>query len=565
MTSHRIGFRLPGEPLVPRARLRRRHASAQRLATQPHGGAGERQRAAAQRRPALGLAPVQQPRGGRRGAQQRRVVGQPARRAQPRRLRRELARGDVLGEPDRRGRRGDAVLVDPGDLGAELARDPLAAGAVAGPDRQRAVRCRGRARSPPPRSPPRAARAPDRARARAAARPPAARRAARPARRTLRRRRAPRRDRRTVASRPPPPPARRAPRRGRAAAALASGPTSVSGRLGSPTRSLRAAASIPAASASACGRTAITRPSPAWRRPPPANAAHSAPVTARSSGAPLEHQHRALRRRRVERDDVRAAPARSSSATSWNSSSGRPALTNAFCIRAAARGAAGTSSTALPASSAAATSSSGPAHGRAVAHVDPDDAERRLDERRAPSRTQRRHRPEPPVGERGRTVAREPVQPADGRQQLGEHRLAARLPGLGGEQVGERVELVEHRHRRAAQVARPVDGGDERPEGLGGGGAVARGHAPDGMLSGCVATSRPISDANSQQSRRAADRPLSTLPFAGALEALDGRRLAPQRGLDARRQRRERVDRDVAARGAPRSRPRARSRTRWRA
>ena len=60
---------------------------------------------------------------------------------------------------------------------------------------------------------------------------------------------------------------------------------------------------------------------------------------------------------------VRAAPARSSSATIWNSSSGRPALTNAFCIRAAARGAAGTSNAALPASSAAATSSNGPAQG----------------------------------------------------------------------------------------------------------------------------------------------------------------------------------------------------------
>ena len=68
----------------------------QRLAPQPHRRAGERQRAPAQRRPALGLAAVQQPRRRRRGAQQRRVVGQPARRAQARRLRRELARGDVL-------------------------------------------------------------------------------------------------------------------------------------------------------------------------------------------------------------------------------------------------------------------------------------------------------------------------------------------------------------------------------------------------------------------------------------------------------------------------------------
>ena len=90
-----------------------------------------------------------------------------------------------------------------------------------------------------------------------------------------------------------------------------------------------------------------------------------------------------------------------------------------------------------------------------------DDAERRLHERRAAPGAQRRDRAEPAIGQRCRAVVRQPVQTADGRQQLREQRLAARLPGLGGEQVGERVELVEHGHRRAAQVTRAVRA--ERP------------------------------------------------------------------------------------------------------
>ena len=110
--------------------------------------------------------------------------------------------------------------------------------------------------------------------------------------------------------------------------------------------------------------------------------------------------------------------------------------------------------------------------GRAVAHVDADDAERRLHERRAPAGAERRDGSEAAVGERVRPVGRQAVQAAHRRQQLGERRLAARLPGLGGEQVGERVQLVEHGLRRPAQVAGAVARRHERPQGLRGGGLV---------------------------------------------------------------------------------------------
>ena len=108
--------------------------------------------------------------------------------------------------------------------------------------------------------------------------------------------------------------------------------------------------------------------------------------------------------------------------------------------------------------------------GRAVAHVDAGDAERRLHERGAPARPERRDGAEPAVGERVRALGGEAVQPAHRGQQLGERRLAARLPGLGGEQVGQRVELVQDGLRRPAQVARAVARRDERPHRLRGGG-----------------------------------------------------------------------------------------------
>jgi len=113
-----------------------------------------------------------------------------------------------------------------------------------------------------------------------------------------------------------------------------------------------------------------------------------------------------------------------------------------------------------------------------IAHVDADDTQRRPHERGAAPPAQRRDRPEPLVGERARPVVGQPVQSADGREQLGEHCLAARLAGVGGEQVGKRVELVEHRHRGTPQVPRPVARRDERPQRLRGGGAVDRGHVP---------------------------------------------------------------------------------------
>jgi hypothetical protein len=107
----------------------------------------------------------------------------------------------------------------------------------------------------------------------------------------------------------------------------------------------------------------------------------------------------------------------------------------------------------------------GPRRGAAAA--DADDAERRGHDHRAAPRAQRGDAPEPPVAQRARSVVGQVVQPADRRQQLGEHRLRARLADAVGQRVGERVELVEDRRRRAPQVASAPRGGDERPQRLG--------------------------------------------------------------------------------------------------
>ena len=150
--------------------------------------------------------------------------------------------GEVLGEPHRRGRRGDAVLVDPGDLRARPAGDQLAMVAVAAPDRQRPLGERV---------------------ASAIASSSLARLLHREhgaghglaqqlgvGRHVAEHHRGVERARDRRAARRGPPHMRVAPAASAAAtsastrsraAMLGSGPTSVSGRLGSPTRSLRAA------------------------------------------------------------------------------------------------------------------------------------------------------------------------------------------------------------------------------------------------------------------------------------------------------------------------------------
>ena len=251
---------------------------------------------------------MQQARRGRRRVEQRRVVGQPAGGVQPGRLRRELASGDVPREPHRRRRRRHAVLVDPGDLRAEPARDALAVREVAGPHRDAcrlepaasAIAAASSAVSTSASTGPGTGSCSSARVRRDGAQhgggEERARRAGnleRPAAQPARARRLGGGDERLDAV-----PVLRA----RERADLGVRPARVAhaevpGGLGDPAgeRERRAAA-----------RRSRARP-PAWRRPPPANAAHSAPVTARSSGAPSSTSIVPLAARRVQPDDLRGA------------------------------------------------------------------------------------------------------------------------------------------------------------------------------------------------------------------------------------------------------------------
>ena len=153
----------------------------------------------------------------------------------------------------------------------------------------------------------------------------------------------------------------------------------------------------------------------------------------------------------------------SSGATTAISSGGTPPRSKAARIRSPSGV---ESTTALPASSAAPVSSTGSAHGDARPPRTAIVPDRRGLQQRAPARPQHGDPPEALVAQRARAVVGEVVQAADRRQQLGEHALGPRLADRVGERVGQRVELVEDRGGRAAQVARAPRRGDERPQGL---------------------------------------------------------------------------------------------------
>jgi hypothetical protein len=93
----------------------------------------------------------------------------------------------------------------------------------------------------------------------------------------------------------------------------------------------------------------------------------------------------------------------------------------------------------------------GPRRARAAEHA--DDAARLLHTDGAPPRAEQRRPPEPAVGERLRTFVGELAEARDGRQQLAQHRLGPRAPGLAGQQERQVVELVEQDPRRTPQVA----------------------------------------------------------------------------------------------------------------
>ena len=410
-----------------RSRLRARRGRAPRAATRRISGRGprapagpRRARAAARRRApraALGLAAVTSraapsPRArapGRTAASARCAAASAARRA---------GGADVAREPHGRGRGGDAVLVDPGDLGAERARDALAVRAVAGPH--------GHAAGPA---------AGGHARERDGLGSPAASTTASTGPGTGSRSSARRAGRRAGRRAPDAPssPATRGPPHIRtappasasatsastpaASSALASGPTSVSGRAG---RRRAGAAPRPRARQRApAPRPPRSAPTEAGRRPAPANAAHSAPATVRSSGAPSSTSI------------VPFAPGASTATTARARRSRR-----ARAARPAARRGRGVPS-ARPREAPRARRRCRPAARRrppaparprrAVAAADPDDADRRLQDgggapRAAPRPAQ------PPVGDRLRPLVGQLVQPGDARQQLGEQRLRARRP-----------------------------------------------------------------------------------------------------------------------------------------
>ena len=308
-----------------------------------------------------------------------------------------------------------AVVADPGRGRREPPRDALALGGVARPDRDRAV---------------------------------AARRARRAGRRC--RRRGPRRPRAAGAS-------------GGATKRGSSAPTHDD--LGRPDR-LRRAPRRPARAPRPGRDRALDGHEPPGGRGVPAERRPQRRLDHLLARRALEHEQRAEPVRRGQVDDAPAARVerRPSPPTSVTSSPGTPARRNTPRRRSPAAPA--SRITALPASSDAAVSSTGSHHGEADGPRRPTTPDRRPHDPRAAPDQPRGARDHAPVGERPRAEVGERVQAAHGRQQLRQHDVLARPAGLLRQQAREVVELVEHRHRRAPDVARPRGDGHERPQRL---------------------------------------------------------------------------------------------------
>ena len=343
------------------------------------------------------------------------------------------------------------MLVDPRDLGPERARDALAAARGRLPRPRPRARA-WRARSPRPRRPPRRRPAPGRAPARAGAARPAARRAAPRGRRRRRHvgdvERAAAQQRRAVGD------------RGgdelldaraglRASAAGRSRCRGGAGRRGAAARrrprARRAAARPPRDDDEAADRGAVA--AAAGERGP--QRAGGRAVERRA----VEHEHRALVSRRARVDDVVAAGAQVLVRRGERDQLERHAA--ALERRAHALAERRREHHRVAASSAAPVSSTGSAHGDEVPPRTPTDAARRRQQQRAAPGAQRRDAAEPLVAQRARAVVGEVVQAADRRQQLGEHRLGARLADDVGERVGQgssssRIAVAARRRYRAA-------------------------------------------------------------------------------------------------------------------
>ena len=307
------------------------------------------------------------------------------------------------------------MLVDPGQLDAEAAGDALAVRAVAGPDGDGAAaawRARSRASSerglddgehgPGPRR---------------------------------------RRGRRTVAGSTA---CHRRPRcRGRA------------GRRRAGRRGRRLHAPQPTrrgTDGTTTARSTATRP---W--PPAAKAAHSAPATARSSGAPSSTsivRLAAPRARRTRTVDTPLEVARRGRRRRCSARRGRRRA------RARRRAAAPTSGGRSEHDAVAGQHGRGALeHGlgprRAGAAADADDAARRLEEHAAAAGAQRGRPRRAAVAQRLGAVVGELVQPADAREQLGQQRLRARHARSPREHPREVRRPRRGPPGRPAQVARP--------------------------------------------------------------------------------------------------------------
>ena len=206
-----------------------------------------------------------------------------------------------------------------------------------------------------------------------------------------------------------------------------------------------------------------------WR-PPAANAAHSAAAATCSTGAPSSTSIAPFAggaATETTREQTSAsAPAASSPGASASSSSGMPARRNAERRRWPASGAAGTSTTPLPASSAAPTSRAGSVQGDARAAQHADHPARSLHAPRAAPSAHERGAAEPPVGQGFRPVVGERAEPGDRGQDLAQHRLGARPSRLLRDQQRELVQIVEHQPRRAPHVPRPGGRRHRGPERL---------------------------------------------------------------------------------------------------
>ena len=239
--------------------------------------------------------------------------------------------------------------------------------------------------------------------------------------------------------------------------------------------------------------------------------------------------------------------------TTLTSPSGSPARPSTRTIRspASAARAAGLKTTPLPASSAPAIWPSGCANGALPAPITADDAVGLVRDPRALGERERAVDAHAARAQGRRAVVGDPLERVDRGQQLERRDLGARAALLGDQHVGELVEVVDHRLRHAAHVARAVGDAQQRPQRL-----HLRDRSDDvldalGRVAATVPSSAPVAGL------RAVSAGLGLLARARHRRRLS--LLARARGESAPAARRARPRPRRARRSARRRRPRARA------